>query len=61
MSSITTENIKYSITTALNTDARSGTFIPNIIPNLIPGGFNHTQLVMTIENLKTSITTECNG
>lgn len=55
---ITTELVSNSITTELNTDALNN-FIPYIIPHLIPGDLNSTEMKITTENVKVSITTEC--
>lgn len=55
---ITTELSSNSITTELNTDALNNS-IPYIIPHFIPGGTDSTEMTITTENLKTSITTEC--
>lgn len=55
---ITTELVNNSIITELNTDVLNNS-IPYIIPHLIPGDLNSTEMTITTENLKTSITTEC--
>ena len=55
---ITTENIKTSITTELNTDALNN-FFTYTMPFSMPGDLNSTKMTITTENIKTSITTEC--
>ena len=55
---ITAELVSNSITTELNAEALNN-FIPYIIPHFIPGDTKSTEMSITTENLKTSITTEC--
>ena len=55
---ITTESISNSITTELNTDALNN-FFTYTMPFFMPGGTNSTEMSITTENIKTSITTEC--
>lgn len=56
----TVENLKIAITTELRSDAINDSFTYEM-PFFMPGDSDSTEINITVENLKSTITVECDG